>query len=92
MLGTLKINTPNPDYNRQEAREDDDYDIPEFVDLTIFGSLYGSGIIAFDEFEHSGIFKESQHKQETVMLFQKFMNRLDSKSHLIKELTEWGKI
>jgi len=92
LLGTMKINTPNPDYNRQEAREDDDYDIPEFIDQTIYGSLYGSGIIAFDEFEHSGIFKESQHKQETVMLFQKFMNRLDSDSHLIrKRLTEWGK-
>lgn len=92
LLGTMKMNVPNPDYNRQEAREDDDYDIPEFVDLTIMGSLFGSGIIAFDEFEHSGIFKESQHKQETVMLFQKFMNRLDSKSHLIKKrLTDWGK-
>jgi len=92
LLGTMKMNVPNPEYNRQEAREDDDYDTPEFTDVTIFGSLYGSGIIAFDEFEHSGIFKESQHKQETVMLFQKFMNRLDSKSHLIKKrLTEWGK-
>tara|TARA_R110001592_G_scaffold8366_7_gene45753 strand:- start:362 stop:1888 length:1527 start_codon:yes stop_codon:yes gene_type:complete len=92
LLGTMKMNVPNPDYNRQEAREDDDYDTPELVDLTIMGSLFGSGIIAFDEFEHSGIFKESQHKQETVMLFQKFMNRLDSKSHLIKKrLTDWGK-
>ncbi len=92
LLGTMKMNVPNPDYNRQEAREDPEYDTPEFEDKTIYGSLYGSGIIAFDEFEHSGIFKESQHKQETVMLFQKFMNRLDSKSHLIKKrLTEWGK-
>ena len=63
LLGTMKMNVPNPEYNRQEAREDDDYDTPEFTDITIFGSLYGSGIIAFDEFEHSGIFKESQHKQ-----------------------------
>ena len=92
LLGTMKMNVPNPDYNRQEAREDDEYDTPELIDLTVMGSLFGSGIIAFDEFEHSGIFKESQHKQETVMLFQKFMNRLDSKSHLIKKrLTDWGK-
>tara|TARA_R100001079_G_scaffold110280_2_gene85218 strand:+ start:1936 stop:3468 length:1533 start_codon:yes stop_codon:yes gene_type:complete len=92
LLGTMKINTPNPDYSRADARNDEDYDIPELIDMTIYGSLYGSGIIAFDEFEHSGIFKESQHKQETVMLFQKFMNRLDSDSHLIrKRLTEWGR-
>ena len=56
------------------------------------GALFGSGIIAFDEFEHSGIFKETQHKQDTVMMFQKFMNRLDSDTHLIKKrLTEWGR-
>ena len=60
LLGTLKINVPNPDYNRGEARNDDDYDVPEFIDTTIYGSLYGSGLIAFDEFEHSGIFKETQ--------------------------------
>ena len=36
--------------------------------------------------------KESQHKQETVMLFQKFMNRLDYETHLIrKRLTESGR-
>jgi hypothetical protein len=92
LLGTLKINIPNPDFDRAAAREEEDYDIPELTDLTIYGSLYGSGIIAFDEFEHSGIFKETQHKQETVMLFQKFMNRLDSETHLIKKrLTEWGR-
>ena len=38
--------------------------IPEFIDITVNGALFGSGIIAFDEFEHSGIFKESQHKQD----------------------------
>ena len=92
LLGTLKINMPNPDYNRAEARDNDEYDEPELIDETIYGALYGSGMIAFDEFEHSGIFKESQHKQETIMLFQKFMNRLDSETHLIrKRLTEWGR-
>ena len=92
LVGTLDVNVPNPDFDRHDARNDDDYDIPEFVDLPIYGALYGSGIIAFDEFEHSGIFKESKHKQETTMLFQKFMNRLDSDTHLIKKrLTQWGK-
>ena len=96
LLGTMQIDAPNKDFSRVDKRAaeaaGEDYDIPETIDKTIYGSLYGSGIIAFDEFEHSGIFKESQHKQETVMLFQKFMNRLDSKSHLIKKrLTNFGR-
>lgn len=96
LLGTMQIDAPNPDFNRADKRaaeaDGEEYNIPETKDKTIYGSLYGSGIIAFDEFEHSGIFKESQHKQETVMLFQKFMNRLDSKSHLIKKrLTNFGR-
>ncbi len=96
LLGTMNINIPNPEFNRADkiAAEADgeEYDIKPTTDETIQGSLFGSGIIAFDEFEHSGIFKESQHKQETVMLFQKFMNRLDSKSHLIKKrLTNFGR-
>ena len=93
LLGTKKFDVKNPDWVRGEDNLDINGDpIPEFIDLDIAGALYGSGIIAFDEFEHSGIFKETQHKQDTVMMFQKFMNRLDSETHLIKKrLTEWGK-
>lgn len=96
LLGTMQMGIPNPLFSRADKRaaeaDGEEYDIEETIDETIHGSLYGSGIIAFDEFESSGIFKESQHKQETVMLFQKFMNRLDSKTHLIKKrLTNYGK-
>jgi len=93
LLGTKKFGVNNPQWVRGEENEDINGDpIPEFIDLDIEGALFGSGIIAFDEFEHSGIFKETQHKQDTVMMFQKFMNRLDSDTHLIKKrLTEWGK-
>lgn len=93
LLGTKKFDVKNPDWVRGEENLDINGDpIPEFIDLDIPGALFGSGIIAFDEFEHSGIFKETQHKQDTVMMFQKFMNRLDSDTHLIKKrLTEWGK-
>ena len=92
LLGTIKKNITNPDWIRGEDNLDiNGDDIPELIDETINGALFGSGIIAFDEFEHSGIFKETQHKQDTVMMFQKFMNRLDSDSHLIKKrLTDWG--
>ena len=88
LLGTMRINVPNPEYNRREPDED----VLEFIDIQISGLLEGSGLICFDEFEHSGLFKESQHKQETVMHFQKFMNSLDSPTHIIrKRLTEWGR-
>jgi histone H3/H4 len=92
-LGTIKIDQPNPEYARGADNVDfEGNPIPELIDIPIAGALFGSGIIAFDEFEHSGIFKETQHKQDTVMMFQKFMNRLDSDTHLIKKrLTEWGR-
>ena len=88
LLGTMRMNVPNPNYNRRDPDEDE----PEFIDTPIPGLLEGSGLICFDEFEHSGLFKETQHKQETVMHFQKFMNSLDSPTHIIrKRLTEWGR-
>ena len=94
LLGTIKTGQPNPDYSRTEAaqaaQDNEVYDIPAEIDITRYGALHGSGIIAFDEFEHSGIFKESKHKQDVVMMFQKFMNKLDSDTHLIKKrLTDW---
>jgi len=95
LLGTIKIDQQNPEWARGRDQDNVDFEgnpIPEFIDVPIAGALFGSGIIAFDEFEHSGIFKETQHKQDTVMMFQKFMNRLDSDTHLIKKrLTEWGR-
>lgn len=92
LVGTIKLNQPNDRYTEGEEVLDENGDPePEFKDKIINGALFGSGFIAFDEFEHSGIFKDSQHKQDTVMMFQKFMNKLDSDTHLIKKrLTEWS--
>lgn len=96
LLGTIKVNQPNPAYRSADAaiaaQNNEVYDIPREIDIERYGALHGSGIIAFDEFEHSGIFKETKHKQDVVMMFQKFMNKLESDSHLIKKrLTEWEK-
>ena len=93
---TIKVNQPNPEYRSADAaiaaQNHEVYDIPREIDIERYGALHGSGIIAFDEFEHSGIFKETKHKQDVVMMFQKFMNKLESDSHLIKKrLTEWEK-
>ena len=92
LLGTIKTNQLNERWQAGENNPVDENGDPErqFIDITVNGALYGSGFIAFDEFEHSGIFKDSQHKQDTVMMFQKFMNKLDSDTHLIKKrLTDW---
>lgn len=95
LLGTIEKDAEkNELWSDEENAVNIDTDgnaIPEFVDKYINGALFGSGVIAFDEFEHSGIFKESAHKKDTVMMFQKFMNKLDSDTHLIKKrLTNWG--
>ena len=59
LLGTIKIDQPNPEYARGADNVDfEGNPIPELIDIPIAGALFGSGIIAFDEFEHSGILKK----------------------------------
>lgn len=40
----------------------------------IWGELEGDGLVAYDEFEYSGVFKQSQHKENSVMYFNKMIN------------------
>ena len=47
------------------------------------GTLAGSGLAHWDEFESSGIFKTGHHKEEILQTFQTFMNDLDSESYII---------
>ena len=92
LIGKIRTGQPNPAYEQGgENIDEDGRPIPEEIDIPLYGALHGSGIIAFDEFEHSGIFKEHKHKQDTVMMFQKFMNKLESDTHLIKKrLTDYS--
>jgi len=55
------------------------------VPVQVYGALEGSGLVAYDEFEYSGVFKPSQHKESVVMYMNKFMNSLHGKNHLIKK-------
>jgi hypothetical protein len=49
----------------------------------VVGTLDGSGLAHWDEFESSGIFKTGHHKEEILQTFQTFMNDLDSESYQI---------
>lgn len=92
LIGKIRTGQPNDAYVEGGENIDEDGNrIPAEINIPLYGALHGSGIIAFDEFEHSGIFKEHKHKQDTVMMFQKFMNKLESDTHLIKKrLTDYS--
>jgi len=60
------------------------------VEKQVYGALEGSGLALFDEFESSGIFKRSSHKENVVTYFQKFMNTLTTDGYLIKKKLAHG--
>jgi hypothetical protein len=47
------------------------------------GILEGSGLAHWDEFEYSGIFKQSQHKEQSIVYLNTLMNSLAGKSWVI---------
>lgn len=62
------------------------------VPVQVYGALEGSGLVAYDEFEYSGVFKSSQHKENVVMYMNKFMNSLHGNNHLIKKKLAKGHV
>ena len=54
------------------------------------GLLEGSGLAHWDEFEYSGIFKQSQHKENSIVYLNTLMNSLAGESWVIsKALTSF---
>jgi len=54
------------------------------------GLLEGSGLAHWDEFEYSGIFKQSQHKENSIVYLNTLMNSLAGESWVIsKALTSY---
>ena len=54
------------------------------------GLLEGSGLAHWDEFEYSGIFKQSQHKENSIVYLNTLMNSLAGESWIIsKALTSF---
>ena len=55
------------------------------------GVLEGNGLAHWDEFEYSGIFKQSQHKENSIVYLNTLMNSLVGESWIIsKALTSFG--
>ena len=55
------------------------------------GVLEGSGLAHWDEFEYSGIFKQTQHKENSIVYLNTLMNTLVGESWVIsKGLTSYG--
>lgn len=55
------------------------------------GLLEGSGLAHWDEFEYSGIFKQTQHKENSIVYLNTLMNTLAGESWIIsKALTKFS--
>tara|TARA_R100000030_G_scaffold99195_2_gene89997 strand:- start:2049 stop:3599 length:1551 start_codon:yes stop_codon:yes gene_type:complete len=61
------------------------------VPVQIYGELEGSGLLVYDEFADSGIFKQSQHQNKVVLYINTFMNTLWGQNWIItKRLLKGG--
>jgi len=49
------------------------------------GALHGSGVCVYDEFEYSGVFKQSQHKENVIMYLNTLMNTLWGQNYKISK-------
>ena len=73
--------------------DDDGNTTYEKIPKQLFGGFEGDGLIVYDEFESSGVFKQSQHKQEVVMYLNTLMNTLAGQNYRItKQLAEGGEM
>jgi len=77
---------------RTEVEDEDGNTSWEEQHVQIDGGFEGSGLIAYDEFEYSGVFKQSQHKENVVMYLNKLMNTLHGENWIIKKKLKQGDI
>jgi len=69
LIGSLK--------QEEHIVEDDDGNRrKEYISVPIKGALEGSGLIVYDEFEHSGVFRQTQHRENVVLYLNTLMNSL----------------
>ena len=62
------------------------------VPVQLYGELEGSGLAAFDEFEYSGVFKTSNHKENVVLYLNTFMNSLHGENWVITKKLKEGHV
>tara|TARA_Y100000356_G_C11255966_1_gene290183 strand:+ start:813 stop:2270 length:1458 start_codon:yes stop_codon:yes gene_type:complete len=73
--------------------EDEDGNVNTVYDtVTQIGALEGHGLMVFDEFEYSGVFKQSQHKENVIVYLNKLMNTLHGNNHLVKKKLKDGSV
>ena len=58
--------------------------------VQIDGGFEGSGLVAYDEFEYSGVFKASQHKENVIMYLNKMMNTIYGENWIIQKKLRQG--
>ena len=73
----------------EKMKDLDENDEPVFERRS--GALEGNGLAHWDEFEYSGVFKQSQHKENIIVYLNTLMNTLEGESWIItKKLKEGG--
>tara|TARA_R100000353_G_scaffold58578_1_gene46291 strand:+ start:4771 stop:6225 length:1455 start_codon:yes stop_codon:yes gene_type:complete len=58
----------------------------------IAGALEGSGLAHWDEFEYSGVFKATQHKESSIVYLNTLMNTLAGESWIITKKLKEGDV
>jgi len=72
------VEVRNPDRNEEGETE--------YMWQEVKGHIEGSGLLLFDEFEGSGIFKKMSNKDSMVTFFQRLMNTLTTDGYLIRRV------
>lgn len=77
---------------REQIEDDEGRTRTVEVDVKIDGQLEGEGLAIWDEFEYSGVFKQSQHKENAVVYLNTFMNTLWGETWVIKKKLKTGEV
>ena len=75
------IGSSRPLTSAEQAMYDDDEDAP--TSMEVKGELFGSGLASWDEFENSGVFKESGHKEGIINYLNTYMNDMWGQTYIM---------
>ncbi len=75
---------------REEVEDEDGRTRTVDVVVQVPGQLDGEGLAVWDEFEYSGIFKQSQHKENAIVYLNTFMNTLHGETWIISKKLKKG--
>ena len=78
------------DKEDQQVEDENGNMVRVSVDVHLPGQLEGDGLAIWDEFEYSGVFKQSQHKENAIVYLNTFMNTLWGETWVIKKKLKVG--